>query len=136
MKKTYIIILVLILVVLGVIFFTGKGTKLEAPVLTDTETVPTTSVAGEKEFTISGQNFSFTPNFITVKKGEKVKITFKNSDGFHDFKIDEFGVATKTIKGGEEELVEFVADKIGSFEYYCSIGTHRAMGMWGTLRIE
>ena len=53
-----------------------------------------------------------------------------------DFKIDEFGVATKTIKGGEEELVEFVADKVGSFEYYCSIGTHRAMGMWGTLRIE
>jgi len=65
-----------------------------------------------------------------------VKINIKNTDGTHDFVLDEFNVATKTIANGAEESVEFVADKVGSFEYYCSIGTHRAMGMWGTLKVE
>src|SRR3989344_1759490 len=38
-----------------------------------------------KEFTITGDNFSFTPSTITVKKGDRVKITFKNNKGYHDF---------------------------------------------------
>ena len=62
---------------------TSKQTRTEAK----------TAVA-VKEFTVSGQNFSFEPSSITVKKGDKVKITFKNTQGFHDFRIDELGVAT------------------------------------------
>ena len=63
------------------------------------------------------KNFSFTPSAVTVKKGEAVKIVFKNADGFHDFKIDAFKVATQRINTGGEEIVEFVADKAGTFEY-------------------
>ena len=97
---------------------------------------PTQSAPHEKSFTVTGQNFSFAPPTITVKKGDAVKITFKNAQGFHDFRIDEFGIATKQIRGGAEESVSFVADKVGSFEYYCSVGSHRAMGMKGTLIVE
>lgn len=91
--------------------------------------------ANQKEFTVTGQNFSFTPSTLAVKKGDTVKITFKNVDGFHDFKIDEFAVATQRIGTGQEENVEFVADKTGTFEYYCSVANHRAMGMKGTLTV-
>ncbi|HCY17613.1 MAG: Plastocyanin [Candidatus Nomurabacteria bacterium GW2011_GWF2_35_12] len=146
MKKTYTIVIVLILVVLGVLFFTGKGSKLEAPAVindvskeseeTGLVSEEETTIAEVREFTISGQNFSFTPSSIMVKKGDKVKITLKNIDGFHDFKIDEYGVATKQLKSPAEEVLEFTADKVGSFEYYCSVGTHRAMGMFGTLKVE
>jgi nitrosocyanin len=72
---------------------------------------------------------------MTVKKGETVRITFVNKDGFHDFVLDEFGVKTEQIKGGTQEVVEFVADKAGTFEYYCSVGQHRQMGMKGTLTV-
>ena len=137
MKKTYITIIVLVLVVLGVLFFSGKSNKLETPALSDNATVPAANTTGEVEqFTISGSNFSFKPVAIVVKKGTRVRINFKNIEGTHNLVIDEFKVATKTIKGGEAESVEFTADKIGSFEYYCSVGTHRAMGMWGTLIVE
>ena len=145
MKKTYTTITVLVVLVLGFLFIDGKSSKLEAPVVDNTEkvvstVVPTTNtrntISGIKEFTITGSNFSFTPNSIVVKKGDKVKINFKNADGFHDLIIDEFKVATKTIKSGEEESIEFTADKVGSFQYYCSVGTHRTMGMWGTLKVE
>jgi nitrosocyanin len=89
-----------------------------------------------KEFTVTGSNFAFVPNELKVKKGDTVKITFKNSGGMHDFVLDEFKAKTDIIKGGEQAEVTFTADKAGSFEYYCSVGSHRAMGMKGTLIVE
>ncbi len=89
--------------------------------------------ASVKEFTVEGGKFYFAPTTFSVKKGDTVRVTFVNKDGFHDFVIDEFNVKTKQINGGEKEVIEFVADTAGSFEYYCSVGTHRAMGMKGTL---
>lgn len=68
------------------------------------------------EFTVTGSNFAFAPSAMKVKVGDKVKVTFKNETGFHDFRIDEFNVATQKIKAPAEETVEFTADKAGSFE--------------------
>ena len=73
---------------------------------------------------------------LTLKKGDRVKITFKNSQGFHDFVIDEYSLASKKTQSPTEEVLEFTADKVGSFEYYCSVGSHRQMGMKGTLIVE
>lgn len=109
---------------------------------TTPSTVATTTVdvsvgvGSVKTFTVTGSNFSFNPKTLSVNKGDKVKIIFKNADGTHDLRIDEFNVATPKIKGGEEATVEFTASKAGSFEYYCSVGSHRAMGMWGTLTVK
>lgn len=89
-----------------------------------------------KEFIVTGKNFSFSPDVISVKKGDRVKITFKNTAGFHDFVIDEFGAATKQGQAPFEEVLEFTANKTGSFEYYCSVGSHRIMGMKGILKVE
>ena len=91
--------------------------------------------SGVKVFTITGTNFSFSPTKLSVKKGDKVTITFDNVAGFHDFKIDEFNVASKKISGGGKDVVTFTADKTGTFEYYCSVGQHRQMGMKGTLTV-
>jgi len=153
MNKVYIIIIVLILLAGGALFFMGQGNKAEAPEMTINEgedgapVSNTMPVLGEtnveemivvetKEFTVSGENFSFTPNVIKVSKGDNVKITFKNTAGFHDFVIDEYGVATKQTQAPNEETIEFIADKAGSFEFYCSVGAHRAQGMKGTLVVE
>lgn len=89
-----------------------------------------------KSFTIEGSNFKFNPATITVRKGDKVKITFKSVGGMHDFVIDDYDIQTKMLDSGLSETVEFTADKAGSFEYYCSVGNHRQMGMKGTLKVE
>ena len=88
------------------------------------------------EVTVVGSNMKFDTKEIKVKKGDKVRVTFKNSEGFHDWVLDEFNVATKQISAGQEEVVEFTADKTGTFEYYCSVGKHRQMGMKGNLIVE
>ncbi|MFZ2555589.1 MAG: cupredoxin domain-containing protein [Minisyncoccia bacterium] len=91
---------------------------------------------GTKEFTVTGKNFSFSPGNLTVKKGDRVKITFVNDAGTHDLVVDGYEARTQIIKGGARETIEFVADKAGSFEYYCSVGSHRQMGMKGTLIVQ
>jgi plastocyanin len=50
--------------------------------------------------------------------------------------IDEFNVKPKQIGANAEDSVEFTADKTGSFEFYCSVGNHREMGMKGTLVVS
>lgn len=89
-----------------------------------------------REFDISGENFKFSLNEIRVQQDETVIINFTNTSGFHDWTIDEFDARTKQLQTGQSETVKFVADKTGSFEYYCSVGAHRQMGMKGTLVVE
>lgn len=89
-----------------------------------------------KIFNITGVNFSFSQPEIRVKKGDKVRIEFTSTDGFHDWVVDEFAAATEKVNTGGSTSVEFVADKVGTFEYYCSVGQHRAMGMVGKLIVE
>ena len=136
MKK----IIVLVIIIAAIILFWSYG-RNPAPVTTDAipvgeGTITTPPAPAAKEFVVLGSNFSFVPNTLEVKPGDRVKITFKNTVGFHNFTIDGFAVATKQINSGQSETIEFVADKIGVFEYYCSVGNHRAMGMKGTLTVK
>ena len=95
----------------------------------------------EKIFTMSGVNFAFLMDgeenpTITVKKGDTVRIEFTSDDGFHDWVVDEFNAATEQVRPGSPTSVTFVADEAGSFEYYCSVGSHRENGMKGMLVVE
>jgi plastocyanin len=143
-NKIIAVIVVLVLIVAGFLLFKGdtkapiintytNGALNETASTSNTSTQPEASV---KEFTVTGSSFNFSPKVITVKKGDTVKINFVNSGGMHDWRIDEFNASTKVINGGQTDSVTFLADKAGSFEYYCSVGTHRQMGMKGTLIVE
>ncbi len=87
------------------------------------------------EVTIEGSNFKFTPNVIDAMRGDTIKLIFKSGGGIHDLMIDAFDVQTSQLGDGEEEEVEFVVDKMGTFEFYCSVANHRSMGMTGKLRV-
>ena len=105
----------------------------------DTANVQPTSEV--KTFSLEGANFKFTMNGvespnIVVNEGDKVRIELKSGQGFHDWIVDEFNAATPRVKDGESTFVEFTADKKGTFEYYCSVGEHRKMGMKGNLIVN
>lgn len=92
----------------------------------------------EADMTIDMKAFSFTPNVIELKAGESMTIKLTNSGGFHDLVIDELDVASKQIAEGDETMVTITApaDASGeSYEFYCSVGDHRAKGMVGTITI-
>lgn len=136
---------IVILAVLGGVWYLNNKNSTTTPVTVEEQVessgqpaVSTDSAQqGEvKEFTIKGSSFKYEPSQIKVNKGDKVKITFQDEGGTHDLTIDEFGVRSKRITTGEKETLEFVADKTGSFSYYCSVPGHRASGMVGTLVVE
>ena len=109
----------------------------EEPTMTIDET--TQSVTNDqtvKEFNVDGSNFKFSVAEMKVNKGDTVKVTFNNVEGMHDWVVDEFNARTKQIQAGELETITFVADQTGTFEYYCSVGKHRQMGMVGNLIVE
>lgn len=154
MNKVLIGVLVLVLLGGGAFFVMNsqkkstdtvmvKEEKTESPTEAITEDkTATASVSPEamkaeaKTFKVTASNFSFSVKEMRVKKGDTVIITYINSEGFHDWVIDEFNKRTQKIGEGKSETIQFVADKKGTFEYYCSVGAHRANGMVGKLIVE
>ncbi|PIR47860.1 hypothetical protein COV06_00455 [Candidatus Uhrbacteria bacterium CG10_big_fil_rev_8_21_14_0_10_50_16] len=87
-------------------------------------------------FNVDGFLFGYSEKELRVKKGQAVTINFTSSNGLHDIVIDQLHVASDRINTGEKTSVTFLADQVGSFEYYCTVGSHRANGMVGTLIVE
>ncbi|MFQ5804113.1 MAG: iron transporter [Candidatus Methylomirabilales bacterium] len=58
---------------------------------------------------------------ITVEKGDRVILRLISSDAYHGFTLPEFGIKEVVVKPGEVSEVEFVADKTGSFLFFCTI---------------
>ena len=73
-----------------------------------------------KTFNISAKKFSFEPAVINVKKGDRVKLVVTSIDAGHGLAILDFGVNIKLLPN-ETKIVEFTADKSGSFKMFCSV---------------
>lgn len=108
----------------------------ESNAVVDNEMPKETSKPQIKEFRVHGTSFEFDKQEIRVKKGDRVKITYISDDIGHDLVIDELGIRTNVLTKGQTEVVEFVADKVGEFTMYCSVGQHRQLGMESKLIVE
>ncbi len=70
---------------------------------------------------------------LKVNLGDTVKVTLVSGEGAaHNFYLDELGVKSPDVTGqGNKLSVEFLAEKEGTFSYYCAIPGHRQAGMEG-----
>lgn len=139
MKNKGIIIAAVVLMVIlaGSYLYKGGITPTSAGQIgQNSNSVLSAQNSSAKEFRVSGKNLSFAPAQIRVKQGDTIRLVFDNTEGFHDLRVDGYNVGTKQIYEGNSDFVEFKADKTGSFEYYCSVGSHRQQGMRGTLIVE
>ncbi len=88
------------------------------------------AVKGEgevKEFNLKAFRFGYTPDKITVKKGDRVRINIENTDTLHGIRIPDLGIA-------DVNKLEFTADKEGEFNWYCTVMCgEKHMEMNGTL---
>lgn len=89
-----------------------------------------------KEFTLTAKQWDFNPSTITVNKGDMVKLSITSIDVAHGFAISAFGVNSR-LNPGQTTNVEFVADKSGTFPFFCSVQCGRGhTGMRGTLIVN
>lgn len=137
-----------VIIVGGFIFLFMSGGKDGAVAPVDSSAMPVQD-ANVTEMTVedasSVKEFSMTAYYdetgkwfslkeMSVKKGDVVRVKITNTKGMHDFTIDELNVATN-LPLDQEVVVEFTADTVGEFVYYCSVPGHRAGGQWGTLKV-
>jgi cytochrome c oxidase subunit 2 len=95
-----------------------------------------TSTSLRKEFVITAKQWSFSPSVIKVKKGDTIVLKLSSADVEHGIVIADFGINTK-FKPGEIKVVEFVADKTGTFEFICNVRCGVGhMGMKGMIIVE
>ncbi|MBI1969420.1 cytochrome c oxidase subunit II [Candidatus Woesearchaeota archaeon] len=88
------------------------------------------------EISVIAKRFSFSPDPIRVKKGDRVILKITSMDVEHGFAIPAFGI-NKPLPPGQEVVIEFTADKTGTFDVFCSVycGTGHK-GMKGKLVVE
>lgn len=87
-------------------------------------------------YVVDSFEFGYSSSALTAKVGQTVNVTLTNSgSGSHNFVIDALGVNSGIISSGESVSFSFTPQEAGSFEFYCSIGSHKAMGMVGTLTV-
>ena len=66
-----------------------------------------------KEFTVKAFKFGYSPDIITVNKGDKVRIKIDNTDVLHGIRIPDLGIKNN-------EVLEFTTDKTGEFDWFCA----------------
>lgn len=136
--KGIVIGIIVVLIVLAGGWYLMSGTKGTGGVISGNTVALTENV---KTFVVEGKNLKFyidgveNPD-IVVNEGDRVRIELLVSDMMHDWKVDELNAATKVVGTGKTTSVEFVADKKGTFEYYCSVGQHRTNGMKGKIIVQ
>jgi len=85
---------------------------------------------------MTAKKWEFSPNPIKVKQGDKVRLEIESIDVAHSFALPDFNIDQR-LEAGEKVVVEFLADKKGTFDFHCTIfcGTGHS-NMNGQLIIE
>jgi peroxiredoxin/plastocyanin len=88
------------------------------------EVTQAADTAGEvKEILIEtfSWGFDISPSDITIRKGDKIRLTVRGKDGTHGLVMPEYNIETRPLKRGDEEVFEFVASKSGKIDFKCNV---------------
>lgn len=100
------------------------------------EATPAEESTGDGGIVVSAVDIAFEPKELTIAADTDVVVTITNNGALqHDFHIDELGVASDLLNGGESTQVTINAPA-GTHEFYCAVTGHREAGMVGTLTVE
>jgi len=113
-----------------------SGAVMEVPVpgneVEETVVVKDESSMAESpvvEISMTARQWEFEPAAITVKEGQRVKLTIRSIDVAHGFALPDFGVSQR-LEPGKTQIVEFTADKKGTYTFFCNVACgagHRDM---------
>jgi len=84
-------------------------------------------VPSRRDMTIEVANFQFSPDRIEAVQDDLVRLTIRSGDLTHSFNIDEYRIARRVPAGGTV-TVEFRADRVGTFPFYCNISSEPGHG--------
>ena len=77
---------------------------------------PSDDIPKVKSFSVTAANFSFSVKDIRAKIGDTVRVTVTNEEGTHNWMLSEFNAGTNLLQAGQQQTIEFVANKKGTVE--------------------
>ena len=117
-----------------------------------------TPVKPDRTVTLQAKNVKFLPDKLTIPMGSVIELKLENLDATeHDLQVE--GLDADVMSGGsmnaehgggqggammvalhtmanEMGSVVFMANKKGTYNFYCTIAGHKEAGMIGTLTVE
>ncbi len=78
------------------------------------------AVPAERVIHITAKNFDFSPDSITLKKGQPVVFEISSGDRKHGFSLRAFGVRGDVLPG-KVSRIRFTPDKTGKFTFSCDV---------------
>lgn len=125
MKEKFLLFIVFLILAVGGYFLVAKFFVKQDKSLVENK-MPTGQLTNVKEtevvkeFTLTAKQWSFDPEEIRVKQGDKVRLKISSVDVEHGFFLPDFDVNVKLMPG-KEKTVEFTADKKGEFTFFCNV---------------
>jgi len=74
----------------------------------------------KREIHITAKKFDFTPDTITLKKGEPVVLVLSSQDRKHGFNLRAFGIRAD-VNPGEVRTSSFHSQQTGRFTFSCDV---------------
>ena len=71
------------------------------------------------EIKVTAKKYEFNPSTIKVKHGDHVRLVVTALDHDHGLKLEAFNI-DQLLKKGKAVIIEFTADKTGTFPFECS----------------
>jgi plastocyanin len=106
-------------------FWTGDPADQGAP-----------AIEGAPEVTVVGTEFAFTPDELTVARGEPVNVTFVNDGRLpHDFVVPELDIHV-AAGPGQTATIGLTPEEAGVFSIVCTLPGHAGRGMSGSLVVK
>ena len=78
------------------------------------------ALPAQREIHITAKKFEFTPDTISLKKGEPVVLVLSSQDRKHGFNLRGFGIHAD-VNPGEVARVRFTPNKTGKFTFSCDV---------------
>ncbi|OUM98972.1 MAG: hypothetical protein BAA04_00300 [Firmicutes bacterium ZCTH02-B6] len=116
----------------------GGGSRQQSSAPSPSSSSSTSSSqAATREITVVLSDFKFEPAEITVKRGERVRLTLQNTGTVaHDWTVRDLNLASPRVQPGQTATYEFTVDRVGTFTSVCVEAGHEALGMTGRLIVE
>ncbi|MCE4610595.1 MAG: cupredoxin domain-containing protein [Desulfurococcales archaeon] len=146
-KNPYLIgalVIVAVLVIVGAYLYLaspGYGDQEEEPQAgtPQQEAKEAQQTTGEvMEVKVRLYEWGIEPSEIRVPPGTTVRFVIVNEGRYtHAFEIERedigFEASSKTLGPGQDDTLEVTFEEPGTYEIYCPIGNHRALGMEGVI---
>ena len=101
------------------------------------------NLSAQNSYTVNVGNFYYTPQILTINLGDTVH--WLNDGGFHNVNFDVNSISGASFNNpvsfastptNDVEMYSYVFTVAGSYDYDCSVGSHAANGMVGSIIVN